>query len=126
MTLELLGNIMLFLYAVLDCPVIEIWSSGIFTAGEVYSLICDVSLSHNLTGSPVIEWVGSDGNVIDNTTLRNVSLTSSSPSTTMTLLFNPLRTSHRDMYWCRATLTDTTANISLMNNALITLVIQGE
>ena len=117
---------MLFLYAAPDPPVINIWSSGNSTAGEVYSLTCDVSLSQNLRQSPVIEWVGPDGNVIDNTTLRNVSMTNFSPSTTMTLLFNPLRTSHRGTYRCRATLTDTAANISLMNNASIKLVIQGE
>ena len=96
------------------------------TAGEVYSLTCDVSLSQNLRQSPVIEWVGPDGNVIDNTTLRDVSLTSSSPSTTMTLLFNPLRTSHRGTYWCRATLTDTAANIRIMNISSLPLIAQGK
>ena len=60
---------------------IDIWSSGYSTAGEVYSLMCDVSLRQNLRQSPVIEWVGPDGNAIDNTTLRDVSLNSSSPST---------------------------------------------
>ena len=70
---------------------VKIWSSGSSTAGEVYSLTCDVSLSQNLRQCPVIERVGPDGNVIDNTTtLRDVSLTSCSTSTTMTLLFNPL------------------------------------
>ena len=105
---------------------IEIWSSGNSTAGEVYSLTCDVSLSQNLTRSPVIEWVGPDGNLIDNTTLRDVSLTSYFPSTTMTLLFNPLRTSHRGVYWCRATLTDMDANIMIMNNSSHTLIVQGK
>ena len=96
------------------------------TAGEVYSLTCDVSLSQNLRQSPVIEWVGPGGNVIDNTTLRDVSLTSSSPSTTMTLFFNPLRTSLRGMYWCRATLTDRDANIRLINNASVMVMVQGK
>ena len=104
---------------------IMIWSSGNSTAGEVYSLTCDVSLSQNLRQSPVIEWVGPDGNAIYNTKLRDVSLTSSSPSTTMTLLFNPLRTSHRGVYWCRATLSDTAANIRLMNNASVMLIVRG-
>ena len=103
-----------------------IWSSGNSTAGEVYSLTCDASLSQNLRQSPIIEWVGPDGNVIDNTTLRDVSLTSSSPSTTMTLLFNPLRTSNRGMYWCRATLIDVDANIMIMNNASATVSVQRE
>ena len=109
-----------------DPPVIGIWSSGSSKAGKVYSLTCDVSVSPNLRQSPVIEWVGPDGNVIDNTTLRDVSLTSSSPSTTMTLLFNPLRTSHRGMYWCRATLKDMDANIMIINNSSHTLIIQGK
>ena len=97
---------------------IEIWSSGNSTAGEVYSLTCDISLSQNLRQSPVIEWVGPDGNIKDHT--------SSSPSTTMTLLFNPLRTSLRGMYWCRATLTDMDANIRLMNNASVMVIVQGK
>ena len=104
---------------------IKIWSSGNSTAGEVYSLTCDVSLSQNLRQSPVIEWVGPDGNAIYNTTLRDVSLTSSSPSTTLTLLFNPLRTSHRGIYWCRATLSDAAANIRLMNNASVMVIVRG-
>ena len=105
---------------------IEIWSSGSYKAGEVYSLTCDVSLSQNLRQSPVIEWVGPDGNTIDNTTLRDVSLNSSSPSAIMTLLFNPLRTSHRGMYWCRATLTDMDASIMIMNTSSVTVSVQRE
>ena len=106
---------------------IEIWSSGNSTAGEVYSLTCDVSLGQNLRQSPVIEWVGPDGNVIDNTTtLGDVSYTSSSPSTTMTLSFNPLRTSHRGMYWCRATLTDMDASIMIINDSSVTVSVQRE
>ena len=112
--------------AVPNASVVEIWSSGSSTAGEVYILTCDVSLSQNLRQSPVIEWVGPDGNGMDNTTLRDVSLTSSSPSTTMTLLFNPLRTSHRGVYWCRATLTDTAAKIELVNKSSSIVIVQGK
>ena len=108
-----------------SAPSIHISTAGSNTAGEVYSLTCDVSLSQNFRQSPVIEWVGPDGNVIDNTTLRDVSLTSSSPSTTMTLLFNPLRTSHRGVYWCRATLTDM-GNYSIMSNLSVTISIEGK
>ena len=102
-----------------------ICSSGNSTAGEVYSLTCDISLSQKLRQSPVIEWVGPDGNVIDNTTLRDESLTSSSPSTTMILLFHPLQTSHGGTYWCRVTLTDIGANIILMNNASAMVIVRG-
>ena len=38
-----------------DPPVINISSVESSTAGEVYSLTCDVSLSQNLRQSPVIE-----------------------------------------------------------------------
>ena len=113
-------------FAVPDRPKINILMLGNSTAGEFYNLTCDVSLSQNLRQSPVIEWVGPDGNVIDNTTLSIVTLTSSSPSTTMTLLFNPLRTSHRGMYCCRATLTDMDANIMIMNNASASVSVQRE
>ena len=109
-----------------DKPFITTSASGNSTAGEVYSLTCDVSLSQSLRQSPVIEWVGPDGNVIDNATLTDVSLTSSSPSTTMTLLFNPLRTSHGGTYSCRAILTDTTASTRIVNNSSVTVTINSK
>ena len=110
-----------------DKPLIITKASGdIFTAGEVYSLTCEVSLNQTLRQSPVIEWVGPDGNVIDDTTRIDVSLTSSSPSTTMTLLFYPLQTSHRGMYWCRATLTDITANVRLMSNSSVVVIVNSK
>ena len=109
-----------------DQPLIITKASGYFTAGKVYSLTCEVSLNQTLRQSLVIEWVGPDGNVIDDTTRRDVSLTSSSPSTTMTLLFYPLQTSHRGMYWCRATLTDITANVRLMSNSSVVVIVNSK
>ena len=109
-----------------DPPVINIAISGTSSAGEIYSLTCDVSLSQNLRQSPVIEWVGPDGKVIDNMSLRDVSLINSSPSTTITLIFNPLRTSHSGMFWCRATLTDRAANIRIINNSSFTITINSK
>ena len=70
--------------------------------------------------------MGPDGNVIDNTTLRDVSLISSSPSTTMTLLSNPLRTNNRGMYRCRANFKDVDANFIIMKKSSKSLTAQNE
>ena len=62
-------------------------------AGEIHSLSCDVSLAQDLRESPVIEWVGPEG-LIEDDLLEGVTLSSSSPSTTITLTSEPLRDSH--------------------------------
>ena len=79
-----------------------------------------------LRQSPIIEWIGPDGRVIENGKIVDVSLWSSSPSTTMTLLFSRLRTSHRGIYWCRASVRDTAASINIMNNSSAAIIVQSK
>ena len=116
---------MSLLITVPDPPIVSIDASDTSIAGETYSLTCTVSLEQVLRQSPVIEWIGPDGRVIENGTVVDVSLSSSSP-TTMTLLFSPLHTSHGGTYWCRATVIDTDAKIEIMNNSSKNVTVQSK
>ena len=115
-----------FVFSVPSLPSIFIDASGTSIAGETYSLTCTVSLEQVLRQSPIIEWIGPDGRVIENGKIVDVSLWSSSPSTTMTLLFSRLRTSHRGIYWCRASVRDTAASINIMNNSSAAIIVQSK
>ena len=95
-------------------------SSGSSTAEETHSLTCDVALAQDLRESPVIEWVGPEGPIEDGA-VEGVTLSSSSPSTTMTLTFDPLRTSHGGVYWCRASVVDPEASLSISANSSYTV-----
>ncbi len=73
--------------------------SGVPTAGQTYSLTCNVTeIIDGLTGSPAVEWLSSPVAVMD--LGADVSGTSASQRIT----FNPLLTSHGREYTCRATL----------------------
>ncbi len=117
---------MLFLFnSVPDPPQVRISSSGSTTAGEMYAVTCDVSLNQNLRQAPVIEWVGPSGLVLNDSSLDDMLLSSSSPSTSLTLSFNPLHTSHGGSYVCRASVMDTDANLRISSNNTSIIMIDG-
>ena len=108
-----------------DPPSVVISSFGVSTAGETHSLTCNVSLAQDLRESPVIEWVGPEGPIEDGA-VEGVTLSSSFPSTTMTLTFDPLRTSHGGVYWCRASVVDPEASLSINANSSYTVTAQSK
>ena len=108
-----------------DPPSVVTSSSSPSAAGETHSLTCDVTLAQDLRESPVIEWVGPEGPIEDGA-VEGVTLSSSSPSTTMTLTFNPLRTSHGGVYWCRASVVDSEASLSISANSSYTVTTQSK
>ncbi len=117
---------MLFLFnSVPDPPQVRISSSGSTTAGEIYAVTCDVSLNQNLRQAPVIEWVGPSGLVLNDSSLEDMLLSSSSPSTSLTLSFTPLHTSHGGSYVCRAIVMDTDANLRISSNNTSIIIIGG-
>ena len=63
---------------------------------------------------------------MENGTLVDVSLSSSSPSTTTTLLFSRLRTSHKGIYWCRASINDLDSGINIMNNLSAAVIVHSK
>ena len=100
-------------------------STGPSTAGETCSLTCDVSLIQDLRESPVIQWVGPVGRIEDET-LVGMTLSSSSPSTTMTLTFDPLHTSHGGVYWCMVSVIDPEASLSIGANSSHIVTVQSK
>ena len=56
----------------------------------------------------------------------NVSLSSSSLSTTMTVLFSRLRTSHKGIFWCRASVNDIDAGINILNNLSAAIIVHSK
>ena len=72
-----------------------------------------------------MEWLRQDGTEIGNNTILDASVIILSPSNVM-LLFSPLRTSHKGIYWCRATAADPDGNSCVMNNSTITIVVKSK
>ena len=72
-----------------DPPDVTVSVSGSSIAGAPLSLTCNVILAQVLRERPVIEWVWPNRTKIENGTLEGVSVFSSSPSTTVTLIFTP-------------------------------------
>ena len=77
----------------------SISTSGSNTAGEMYSLLCEVSVP---IGTPKITWLYSNGTEIMNGDGITLSLTS---DTTYKLNFNPLDYSDVGIYTCIANIT---------------------
>ena len=77
----------------------SISTSGSNTAGEMYSLLCEVSVA---VGTPNITWLYSNGSEIINGNGITLSLTS---DTTYKLTFNPLDYSDVGVYTCIANIT---------------------
>ena len=77
----------------------SISTSGSNTAGEMYSLLCEVSVA---VGTPNITWLYSNGTEVMNGNGITLSLTS---DTTYKLTFNPLEYSDVGVYTCIANIT---------------------
>ena len=108
-----------------DFPEVTVTNSGSSIAGTTLSLMCNVILAPDLRERPVIEWVLPNGTRIENGTLEEVSVLSSSPPTTLTLIFAPLR--HLGgIYWCRASVIDSDASLFLSANSSYNLTVQSE
>ena len=80
---------------------------GDSTAGEILTLTCSIVVSEETPGEPTVEW----RRVSDNSIVTSEdSITVGNPLTvgqitTVTLEFNPIKTSHAGQYTCRANIT---------------------
>ena len=80
---------------------VSIERSGIATAGEMYSLACNVSAISGFVNPPSVAWtVG--GRAINTTNGSGITLSNLTGAlfALSTLIFDPLRTSHSDVYTC--------------------------
>ena len=109
-----------------DPPDVTITSSGSAIAGSTHSLTCDVALVQDLRERPVIEWMRTNGTLIENETLEDVSVFSSSPLTISTLTFSPLHSSHGGIYLCLASIMDSDASFFLSDDSSYNLTVQSE
>ena len=82
-----------------DAVTASVSRSGTARAGMIYSLTCTVSKISGFVNSPTATWtIG--GVAVSNGNNIIVSSTSSDKSSTSTLTFDPLKTSHGNIYSC--------------------------
>ena len=84
-----------------DAIQVGIDRSGIATAGEMYSLTCNVSAISGFMNAPSVAWTV-EGGSINTTSGSGISLSNSTGAlfSLSSLTFDPLRTSHGEVYTC--------------------------
>ena len=109
-----------FIHSSAPLPGVTISSTGAPTAGESFSLTCSVTLEDGgvLTEDLIVQWKAP----VDTSMDRNIAVVNdtSTDTSTSTLQFTPVRTSHGGPYTCEAT---TTAG---MDMATETLTVKSE
>ena len=86
-----------------------------------YTLICRVISAEKLFSPPNIVWMDSNR---DNITVGP--LMPEGAVTTRNLTFDPLRTSHGEIYTCMANITIPEASVAVMSNNSTTINVQSE
>ena len=107
----------------LVAPVVVVTSKGDPTAGNTYTLVCQVSVVEGLVVDPDVVWLDSNG-----TTVSGLDITVGEPNiegsvVTRNLTFSPLHTSHGGNYTCRASIS--VFSISLSSSNLTHIVVQS-
>ena len=103
-------------------PGVTISSTGTLTAGKPFSFFCTVTLADggSLTEDLTVQWVTPASISVHTDRDIGIIITNSTGTSTSTLQFTPLRTSHGGQYTCKAT---TTAG---NDSATETLTVQSE
>ena len=92
-----------FVFTYIGNPIVSITTSGSNIAGNMYSLLCSVSV---VFGTPNITWFYSNGTKLLNSSGTTQTLTTiSETKQTYKLHFNPLMYTHSSEYTCVASLT---------------------
>ena len=88
-------------------------------AGYNFTLTCSVTLTDGLTGVPSVMWVDSSGRSVNSSgdlVVRDP--VTSGQVTSLTLFFDPLRTSDEGAYTCVARLSSPASTLPLNSSAL--------
>ena len=110
----------------LPAPQLGIHSDGVSTAGGMYSLTCTMVVVENLAVEPTVEWQFSNGSIIVGGNGISVGNPLTSGNTiTLTLTFNPLRTSHGRQYTCSANVRAKSITLS-SNNTVADVIVQSK
>ena len=110
-------------------PDVNIITSGVSIAGQIYSLLCRVTAPEGLTSEPQVRWISPQGNTLSTGGELIVGnqpvIGNPSRLTTYSIQFSPLLTSHGGEYTCQATVsspyqtvqqsTARTANLSVQS-----------
>ena len=92
----------------------------------MYSLICTTVVVENLAVEPTVEWQFSNGSIVVAGNGISVGNPLTSDNTiTLTLTFNPLRTSHGRNYTCSANVTAKSITLS-SNNTFADVIVQSK
>ena len=95
--------IIIIIFTYIGNPIVSITTSGSNIAGNMYSLLCSVSV---VFGTPNISWFDSKGMiVIDGSGITQTLTMISDTEQTFELQFNPLMYTHGGEYTCVANLT---------------------
>ena len=97
------------------------------SAGESYTLTCTVEVVERLVVTPDVEWLDPDNKVI--TTGGDITVGSpetSGTTTTLTLTFNPLHTSHGGEYTCRANITVDGISVDVTSSDSFNVIVQSK
>ncbi|KAL5486424.1 hypothetical protein EMCRGX_G018896 [Ephydatia muelleri] len=106
----------------LPAPQVTITPSGSSTSGSPYNLTCTVMVVNGLVVVPQVMWFKNGVNVAVG---NSISFASSANKTTLTLQYNPLRTSHGGQYSCIANVSLPVISItSFYSNLVSSLAVQ--
>ena len=94
-------------------------------AGSRLTISCAATVTDGLVSPPDITWRNSaDTVIVTDGALPNVSLTQM--GNTVSLTFDPLRTSHGDQYTCRATISIPAASVNIENSEPFEVNVQSK
>ena len=96
-------------------------------AGDSYTLTCTVQVVEGLVVKPVVQWLDPFSNAIVNGSDFTVgNPVTNGTTTTLTLTFNPLHTSHGGRYTCQASVTVNVVSISVSNSTTFDVRLQSK
>ena len=101
--------------------VVMVTSKGDPTAGNTYTLVCQVSVVEGLVVNPVVEWLDSNGTAVSGVNLSVGEPNIEGSVATRNLTFSPLHTSHGGNYTCRASISVSRILLSSSNLTRITV-----
>ena len=105
-------------------PEVTISPDGSTTAGDVYTLTCNATVVENLAVEPDIEWLYSNGTIVD-ITVGTIMMTSN--VFTRNLTFNPLRTSDGGQYICNTSINVSSISLkSISSESSLNVTVQSK
>lgn len=99
-------------------------SSGDATIGEMLTLICSITRAQDISGSVTVQWIGPEGSpVVNSDSVQVGTPLMTGRTTSLSLQFTSLFTSHGGEYTCQADLAS--QNMMYTISALQDVIIRG-